>query len=81
MIDCYLFEADTGYYCSNPNCQKLEKYTTHIIGKNYHIKKGTEALYMYVGIDGIADVYCGGCIDWVYKRLKPLLNKNLWAFE
>lgn len=79
MIQAHLFKMQTsGWSCDNPKCQHSEKYHHHIIGENYHIKEDTTCLA--ISVRDKREIYCRDCIDVVYKKLKPILDSNLWTY-
>ena len=74
---------ESGWRCHNPKCNHLELYHDQILSA-YQLKIDTVSLW--IGFDDIFDrirwhVYCEDCIDKLYKQLKPVLNKKLWAFQ
>lgn len=87
MISVRVFKLETtGYKCDNANCQHLPEFTTNIIGSVYHIKTGTICAIIelsggHTSLTGSTDIYCRGCIDDIYKKIKSELDTNLWAFH
>ena len=80
MITFELHRLDwTGRKCCNPNCGHSEKYHDHIIGDVYFLKQDQIVLFVYMG-DAL-EIYCYDCIDILYKQMKLVLNKDLWAFQ
>ena len=84
MIHASLFKIDySGQQCANPECAHNPEHHFNIIGKVFHIKQDTTCLRLSMATSSeiIVETYCKDCIDVVYRKLKPILDKNLWIFQ
>lgn len=68
---------DSGYKCSHLDCE--HKYSDQILN-TYFIKQNTIALEIYMN-GNLKEIYCYDCIDKLYLKLKPILDKKLWALK
>lgn len=79
MIEAHLFKMQTnGWPCDNPDCKHNPEYHNQIL-RTFFIKK--EVTCLAIQIAGGREIYCKDCIDVVYRKLKPILDKNLWVFQ
>lgn len=78
MIYASLQKITWATRCSNPDCQHNPKYHDKIIGNNFILKRDVTCLYIELGED--YECYCYDCIDIIYQKLKPVLDKKLWPF-
>lgn len=84
MINARLYKIDySGQECANPQCAHNPEHHYNIIGKCFHIIQGTTCLWlsMQTTTNIVVEIYCRDCIDIVYQKLKPVLDKKLWVFE
>jgi hypothetical protein len=70
-------------WCDNEECEGLPQYINKNPTKTSRVnwmKAGTIYLSIIFDDDYMAE-YCGGCIDQIYQKSAPILNRNLWAFR
>lgn len=80
MIEAKIIKIDiNGKHCDNSTCQHLSEYNYNILGNVYFIKHDSTCLVIMM--DGGVEYYCNGCIDEIYNKLKPVLDRKLWVFE
>ena len=88
MIEAYTYVAKySDYPCDNKDCKHLSEYIDKLEFKSgtsvYVIKPGTTALYIVIRSTGLemSDRYCFDCIDKVYQKLMPAIDKSLWVLK
>jgi hypothetical protein len=80
MISASLFKLEqSGWHCDNTQCKHNPKYHFNIIGKNWVLK--TDITCLIVELADFREIYCPDCIDEIYLKLKPILDRKLWLFQ
>jgi hypothetical protein len=67
-----------------PYDSRLLGDTNRIPTEEYYLKSGNKAVKIAIGCGNYATgyvIFCEGCIDDLYKQLKLVLDRNLWAFK
>ncbi len=82
MIKAELIELSrSGIKCDNANCDKSELYHDRILGQVFYMKQGIKCAVLSFSGSGESEIYCEGCITFVFHQLKMVLDRNLWAFH
>jgi hypothetical protein len=72
--------------CENPECKSLPEFVDPAYSASTpprrfgYLKSGSKGVELFFE-RGLYIYFCEGCIDNLYKKLKLVLDRNLWSFE
>lgn len=94
MINFEIITARYNMSCAGENCKRLPEYIVDRVIKQPDLARGQKDYQVWAIINGTKcliighegeyvtrKIYCYDCIDDVYAKIIPVLDKKLWALK